>query len=70
MQKIDTKEIQEKARRRDGKGDPLGIVQEIRIWTDWHLVYIYIYIYIGRKESVKKVRPKKILLDFEIVIDH
>ena len=46
-------------RRQSGKGDPLGIVQEIKIWPYYRMVC-------AKPESIQKDRAHKILWDFEI----
>ena len=61
MQQTGTKGIQKRARP-GGEGDPLGIVQEIKIWPYYQMVYTENRIH-PRNENHK-------LLDFEIQTDH
>ena len=60
MQIIGMNKVQVKTRL-GGKGDPLGIVQEIKICLHYQMY---------KAESVQKNAMHKILYDFEIKTDH
>ena len=62
MQRTSTKGVQVKAPQ-DGKGDPLGIEQEIEICTYYQVVF-------SQARICCKDVTRKILWDFEIQMDY